>query len=512
MPCDTQSQVVNFLSAMSQGEKDEDAARQIHTHISTVVLKGDTAWKLKRAIRLPYVDFSTPELRYAACQREVALNRRTAPSIYRAARRITREADGRLMLEGSGELVDAVVEMARFDDQTLFSRLAAKGGLTRPLLTALARDIAHFHRKAEVRAGDGADNIAAVLDLNEQSVEITQLLDSTRVDALRKALRAGLDQHRERLTARSKAGRLRLCHGDLHLRNICLVEGGPTLFDCIEFNDALATTDVLYDLAFLLMDLWQAGLREEANWVMNRYVDESGDHDSICLLPYFMSLRASIRAQVLATQALMAQGDERAAVRRQADAYLQLAMQLLHYQRPKLLAIGGFSGSGKSTLAAAIAHHLGAAPGARVLSSDRIRKRLAGVQAETRLPAEQYTLAASQRVYATLYSQAHTTLQSGHAVVADAVFSRQDEREMIEHCAQATAAPFQGIWLSTDTHTLLTRVQARRDDASDATADVVAAQLARGAGKLSWPTFSAGLVQPELLAKLFQNLPFFDHD
>jgi len=499
-----QSEIVEFLKQAGH-EPAADDLRIIPTHISVIVLKGDQAWKLKRAVRLPYADFSSAALRLAACQREVVLNRRTAPDIYLGARRITRQADGSLGFDGPGELVDAVVEMRRFDDDTLFSKLAAAGRLDRPLLTALAQDIAAFHDNAEVRPGEGGANIEAILALNEQSTEIVQVLGRPAVEALRAALRQGLAQHRRRLDARGQAGRIRLCHGDLHLRNLCLVEGRPTLFDCIEFNDTLSTIDVLYDLAFLLMDLWQAGLRAEANWLMNRYLDESDDRDGLPLLPYFMALRASIRAQVLATQASMPGEAQQQQLTSDAQAYLTLAIELLQPAPVCLLAIGGLSGSGKSTRAAAIAHHIGAAPGARILATDRIRKKLAGVTAQTRLPADSYTFESSQRVYAALYAQTTQTLAAGYSVVADAVFSRQDERQAIERCAHEAGVPFQGIWLDADPAVLISRVDARRNDPSDATADVVRAQWERGVGPLSWTALPAAEPPHELIRRLHRE-------
>lgn len=496
-----QSEVITFLSE-HVGTAVKADTRIITTHISVVILSGDRAWKLKRAVQLPYADFSTPDLRLAACEHEVTLNRRTAPSIYIGARRVTREADGSLALDGTGTLIDAVVEMRRFDDNTLFSKLAVAGRLDRPLLTALARDIAAFHRQAELRPGGGAANIEAVLALNQQSTQITEVLNPSAVNELRTALRTGLAHHAARLDTRARNGRIRLCHGDLHLRNLCLVEGRPTLFDCIEFNDTLATIDVLYDLAFLLMDLWQAGLHAEANWLMNRYIDENDETDGLPLLPYFMALRASIRAQVLATQACLPGEPNRTQLAADAEAYLKLALQLLRPQPARLIAIGGPSGSGKSTRAAAIAHQLGVAPGARILATDRIRKKLAGVPAETRLPADSYTMESSRQVYDTLYAHTARTLAEGYSVIADAVFSRLEEREAIQRCAERSGVPFTGIWLEADAATLVARVQARRNDPSDATADVVKAQLNRGFDELHWVRACAAGSNEEFLQLL----------
>jgi len=467
--------------------------RMVETHISIIVMRGPLVWKLKRAIRLPYLDFSTPALRAAACEQEVALNRRTAPAIYLGVRRITRAANGKLEFDGKGELVDAVVEMQRFDDSTLFSQLAQDGALERDMLTTLARHIAGFHAQANVHViASGSAAIEAVLSLNEQNQDMAPVLGAHVVQQLRAALRTALHQHRTLLDQRAATGRVRRCHGDLHLRNICLFEGRPTLFDCIEFNDSIAVIDVLYDLAFLLMDLWQVGLKAEANWVMNRYMDEADEAGGLPLLPFFMALRASIRAQVLATQAALPQVPQREEVVAQAKAYMALAMQLLQPLHISMVAIGGLSGSGKSTVAAAIAHCVGTAPGARILATDRVRKYMAGVSPETRLPSSSYTKESSAQVYAALYEQAEQILAGGYSVIADGVFSRQEERARIKQCAVRAGVPFRGIWLEAKPDTLIARVEARTGDPSDAGKVAVLAQLQRQAALVEWETIPAG--------------------
>ncbi len=318
------------------------------------------------------------------------------------------------------------------------------------------------------------------------------MLGSEPTASLRSALRGGLAQHQDLLNTRARAGKIRRCHGDLHLRNLCLVDNRPTLFDCIEFNAALATTDILYDLAFLLMDLWQAGMAAHANWLMNRYLDEHDETDGLALLPFFMALRASIRAQVLAAQAELPDAASREEIVAQAQGYLSLAMQLLESAAPQLIAIGGLSGSGKSTVAAAIAHRIGPAPGARVLASDRIRKHLAGVSAETPLPPESYTAASSEAVYATLYERCRDTLAARWGVIADAVFSRSQERARVAQCADQAGVPFLGFWLEAKADILIPRVSARRGDASDAGAEVVRRQLERDHGPVDWEIIAAG--------------------
>ena len=231
--------------------------------------------------------------------------------------------------------------------------------------------IVRFHRTAPViHAGGGAANVAGVLDINRAGFATSHVFDESEVAAFDSSFRASLARHASLLDRRENAGKVRRCHGDLHLRNICLLDGTPCLFDCIEFNDQIATVDVLYDLAFLLMDLWHRGFPELANLVMNRYLDETDDEDGFVLLPFFMAVRAAVRAHVTATQ--VEEGAARSdGLVAEARSYFDLAEDLLGDHPPRLIAIGGLSGSGKTTIAEALAAHVGAPPGARIVESDR---------------------------------------------------------------------------------------------------------------------------------------------
>lgn len=487
---DDQAEVIDFL--VGQGGRTGTALPPIETHISKVVLSDALAWKLKRAVRLPYLDFSTPEKRLAACERELELNRRTAPTIYRATRHITRTTDGGLAFDGAGTLVDAVVEMNRFDEATLFDNLARQGRLTPPLLTELARAIARFHAGAAVdRSGAGLANIAGVLAVNHRSLVEADLFKAEDVSAWEAGAQEFLHSFGARLDARAQAGKIRRCHGDLHLRNICLVDGVPTLFDCIEFDDALATVDVLYDLAFLLMDLWHRDLKAGANLVLNRYLDVADESDGVRLLPFFMSLRAIIRAHVLASQAHGRPAAASAPLIEAARGYFQLAAALCKPVRPRLIAVGGLSGTGKSSLAAVLAAEIGAPPGARVLSSDRIRKHLHGVTAETRLPPDAYRPAVSASVYAQAAREAERLLDDGVAVVMEAVFDRVEDRVRVGELARRAGVAMTGLWLEAPEQVLVNRIEARRGDASDANVAVVHAQLARAPKDVTWHRLDA---------------------
>src|SRR5215207_3867620 len=370
--------------------------------------------------------------------------------------------------------------------------MARRGALTPTLITDLARRIAAFHRDAVVSFHQGgAAGIAAVLKINDQALRATSLVSAEAAEAFAEAFRHSFERHADLLEVRRKTGKVRRCHGDLILRNICLLDGAPTLFDCIEFDDALATIDVLYHVAFLLMDLWHGDQRDLANLVFNRYLDECEETDGIGLVPFFMAIRAAVRAHVTATQAADASSAAAAPLLAEAQAYFDLARSLLRGASPKLLAIGGLSGSGKSTVAALVAPHLGAAPGARILNSDRIRKRLHGVSAETRLPESAYRPELSETVYATMRQEAAQALAAGCGVIVDAVFDRPDERTSIEAVASEAGVPFQGIWLEAPTATLLSRISGRRNDPSDATANVLLAQVQRDGGQISWRRLNA---------------------
>ncbi|MHC0053058.1 bifunctional aminoglycoside phosphotransferase/ATP-binding protein [Actibacterium sp. D379-3] len=458
----------------------------IETHISIVFLAGTRAYKLKRAVRLPYADFSTRAIRAATCEKEVALNAPTAPGLYLGVRRITRAPGGGLTFDGEGEMVDAVVEMVRFGQDCLFDRMAQAGGLTPALMTDLAGGIADFHAAAPViHTGGGAANIAGVLDINRAGFATSHVFPEAEVDAFDRAFRAALAGHAALLDAREAAGMVRRCHGDLHLRNICMFQGRARLFDCIDFNDQIATIDVLYDLAFLAMDLWHRGHRDLGSLVVNRYCDATGEEGGYALLPFFMAVRAAVRAHVTATLSEnLAEGGTEAAA--SARRYFDLALALLRPHPARLVVIGGFSGSGKSTVAEALAPDLGAPPGARVLESDRTRKAMFGVRPEHRLGQDAYATPVSDKVYGLIADRARALLTAGCCVVADAVYDRPDRRAAIAAAAKAAGVPFTGIWLSADADLLRARIAARPAGPSDATLAVLEAQLGRDIGPMDW--------------------------
>ncbi|WP_451986909.1 bifunctional aminoglycoside phosphotransferase/ATP-binding protein [Azospirillum endophyticum] len=486
------------------------AVERIDTHAALVFLVGDRALKLKRAVRYPYLDYSTVEKRHTACAAELAINRRTAPALYRGMVAIRRGNDGSLRLEdgdgageapreAAGEAVDWLVSMARFPDEALFDRMAERRALTPDLMRRLAERIAAFHREADPRPdGGGLAAMRTVADGNFQ--DLRAMPDMFPADVVaRLAERTGnaLDRLAPLLEERRRTGFVRHGHGDLHLRNIVLLDGEPTLFDAIEFDEALAVADVFYDLAFLLMDLDHRGLRPLGNVVLNRYLEETGDYGGLAALPLFLSLRAAVRAKVSA--AALRLGGKAEGLAEEARHYLDHALAALDRVPARLLAVGGLSGTGKTRLALGIAPGLGPAPGAVVLRSDVLRKRLCGVADTDRLPADGYAPAVTERVYAELCRRAAAVLAAGHAVVIDAVSARPDERRRIEAVAAAAGTRFDGIWMEAPLAERVERVTNRRNDASDATADVVERQESYDLGTIGWTRLDSGRVAAEVL-------------
>jgi len=505
MTPDSQRDIFAFLARPDAYGPTVGRVDQVHTHISAVFLAGDRVYKLKRAVALPFVDFTGPETRRRACEAEVALNSRGAPGLYRGVRVITRDADGRLAFDGPGEPVDWVVEMARFDEQSLFSRLLGRGELTRHRATALAKVIVDYHAGAErIPVDDYAARMIAVTRENRLSLleSVPEVLPRERVEAWCARAVAEVNRLAPVLDRRGREGRVRRCHGDLHLRNICLWEDQPTLFDAIEFNEAFSVIDTLYDLAYLLMDLDQRGVRRLASVVMNRVMEYDPDPEGLALLPVFLSLRAVIRAHVSAT---MARGSDDPAgaqeLRRRALSYLERAMGYLAPSPPRLVAVGGLSGSGKSRMAREIAPLLGAAPGALVCRTDVVRKRLMGVGPYESLGPEGYTAEMSARTYRAVMEEARAALRQGHAAIVDGVFLRPDERDAAAVLAGEEGVPFNGLWLEADPEVAAKRIGGRTNNASDATTAVLDSQLALDAGPITWDRVDSSGPRQESLAQ-----------
>ena len=501
MTGETDKATIDFLSRPeSYGLPPVAPVEHVETHISHVFLAGERAFKLKRPVRFTFLDFSDAEKRRAACETEVALNRRTAPEIYLGVVAL-RRAGGELRLGGEeGEIVDWLVEMRRFKADGLLAAMADEGRLPLALAERLAADVARFHRAAEVRrdAGGGA-GFREIVEGNraDMNPHIGPVFAAANVAEVDEACRELIEKHHALMDARRDAGWVRHCHGDLHLGNVTEIDGRPVIFDCIEFNDRFARIDVLYDLAFLLMDLAfrarvDSRLAAHANRALNAWLDHLTEAEivaaleGLALLPLFIGTRAVIRAKVAAAQEDGAK----------ARAYLDFANAALKPAPPRLVAVGGLSGTGKSTLAKALAlaPSLGGAAGAVHLRTDIIRKRMFGVEPLERLPDAAYVPGTGAQVYEEMLRQARIALEAGQGVLLDAVFARPEERQAAARLAAGLGISFTGLWLDAAPDVLEARVAARAKegrDPSDAGVEVLRKQLAYDLGVMDWQKVDA---------------------
>lgn len=482
----------------------------IETHCARVFLAGNEALKVKKRVRLPFLDFTTLEARRAACSREMELNRRYAPGIYLGLTPITREKNGELAIAGDGEVVDWAVRMRRFDQDHLLAHVARQGPLAPALSRSIAAMVVRYHRACPIIAVSDAGGMRAVVrGLVDELDTAKELVSADVAAAFRERAEAALDRIAALLGQRAASGAVRRCHGDLHLGNIVLDHGQPVAFDALEFNEALATIDVLYDLAFLLMDLEQHGDRPAANVVLNDYclaAPVGHEIEGLGCLSLFLACRVAVRTVVAIERARQMAGSS---ANREAPSVARLmesANRYLDPPKPALTAVGGLSGTGKSTLAASLAPYLGAAPGAIHLRSDVERKRLFGVAETSRLGAAQYGGEVTEQVYRLLYDKAERVLASGHSVIVDAVFAAREERMAIAAVAERAGCAFLGLWLEAPAADLIARVEARRGDASDADAAVVRSQLGSDLGEMTWQRIDAAGTPAAVLAQALSHV------
>lgn len=501
---DDQSVAIAFL----EGGAGRDAkVQRIDTHGAMIFLIGPEALKIKRAVKYDYMDLSTVEKRRALLEREYELNRDAAPSIYRGVLPLVRKADGTVGLGGAGEVLEWVLTMHRFPKEAELTHIAKHDCIGDDLAARLGTAIARYHDAAPVRRLDAHTLIAGILDeLDRVFATMQRALgrDAARfLDASRKTL-----SHRaENLGQRSLQGHVRRCHGDLHLRNIVMIGGDPTPFDALEFDERLGTCDTLYDLAFLLMDLDHLGMAHAANLVLNAYLTHATpdlSQTGLSLLPLYLSIRAAIRAMVdVQTAALSDAGKELEA---DAQAYLAQALAYLAPPPPGLVAIGGLSGTGKTTIARAVAHRIGASPGAIHIRSDVVRKTLLHRDPLEHLGPDGYTSAITERTYGAIRDQAELILREGQAAILDAVHSNPDTRAAAQALATAAGCGFVGIWLDSPTRTRQNRVASRGPDASDADEAVVQAQDGADPGDITWHRVDADRPVEKVVESISETL------
>jgi hypothetical protein len=506
VPEETQEAVFRFL-ADPKTHKQSEPVQRVDTANAVVFLAGADVYKVKRAVKFPFMDLSTLDKRREACEAEIDVNRPLAPQIYLSAVPITRRGQT-FALGGGGEIVEWVVHMRRFEENATLDHVADREGVSDAIIDKLALAIRRMHARAPLRdAARAAHALETYIEQNRAAfAERPDLFDPPPARKLTVDSRLAFAIVRPILLKRGEAGFIRRCHGDLHLRNIVLIDGEPTLFDAVEFSDEIASGDVLYDLAFLLMDLEERGLRAAANPLFNRYLapEPSEALTGLIALPLFLSLRAAIRAKVEAASAERLEGEKFDETRALARRYFDCAVRFLAYVPPRLLAVGGLSGVGKSALAQALAPEIGRAPGSLWLRSDVERKAMFGIGETVRLPASAYASDVTRDVYERLIVKARTALRAGQGVLIDATFAAAAERSAAAAAATEAGVAFAGLFLDAPLATRLERIGSRRADASDADADVARRQTAEPLGERGWTLVDASgrLSDTTLLARV----------
>lgn len=483
-----------------------EAAGLIETHISSLLLAGSHVFKLKKPVVLPFVDFSTVELRLESCQQELRLNRRTAPRWYLDVVPVRSGASGaRIAAPGTsdtaapGAVIDWAVMMRRFDDSQLFNRLAQAGQLTGEMVAALAEAVARFHAE-QVPAPPGFGRAAATRHVaRENMAELAALMTqavpapappkaaaATTVAALQSWIEARGAVLAPLMDLRCRTGHVREVHGDLHLGNIVWAEGAPMLFDALEFNDTMRHIDTIGDLAFTFMDLVAHGLPRLAWRFISAVLEACGDHAALPLLRWWAVHRATVRAKV-ALLAAAGQGADAEAAAAKALHYLAVATDLAGLDdaaaAPRLVLTVGLSGSGKTLVAGHLAERLG---GIRV-RSDVERKRLFALPPTARAVPGLYAPEATRRTYERLQEVADEALDAGVSIVVDAASLRRSERDAMRAVAARHRAPFTLLVCQAPLPVLQARLRARQaagHDASDATPEVLSQQQQWA----EWPT------------------------
>ena len=473
------------LQQALQAQQPAARVEVIETHISFVLVAGGFAYKFKRAVNPGFLDFTTLARRWHYCHEELRLNRRLAPDLYLDVITVHGTADAPV-LGGPGPIIDCAVRMRAFAQEGLWDREITRGALRPRHIDELVELLFAFHRDAAVAGADSRfgdpqqvrrplrDSLAALDGLLQGDADHLRVL---ALQAWEAAVGAALEPV---FLQRHRDGRIRECHGDLHLGNVTQIDGKATVFDCIEFNDDFRWIDVISDLAFMAMDLLRHDRADLAHRLVNGYLQRSGDYGGTRVLRYYIVHRALVRAKVAALRAAQeAPASAQPAALDIVRQYLDLAIATSRPPHPVLMITHGLSGSGKTTLTQGLLQ----ATGAVRLRADIERKRLfalapldrGGSGPNTGL----YSGDATRATYERLLQDASTVVQAGFSVVLDATFLHRHQRDAARELALSLGVPFVLLDFDTDAQTLRERIRqrsARADDASDADGEVLAAQ------------------------------------
>lgn len=469
------------------------------THISYLLLTGDYAYKVKKPVNFGFLDFSTLERRRHFCQEELRLNRRLSPQLYLAVLPITAakhsdhyqlapKVDAKATENQGSNLpvVEYAVQMRQFPQDGLFSHLFKHGKLTATHMQTLGKQVAEFHSSAPTSAEiQQFGDVAAVRQVAEGNYATTlpyigRAQTQAQFDQTHDFTEQFFADHRDWFHQRQVDGKIRECHGDLHLNNVCIYQDQIQIFDCIEFNQEFRNTDVIYDAAFMVMDLEFRDRADLANVFLNAYLEQTGDYWGAALLPLYLSMRAYVRAKVnsLTLDDSSISAAEKQQAQEQAVAYYQFAWAYTQPRQGQLVLMSGLSGSGKTTLARQIAPAIKAIH----IRSDAVRKHLAGLALDQRgdVAGEHgsgiYTPEMTRQTYARLIELGIFLAQQGQAVILDAKYDQQEFRQAAIAQAQTHRVPLKIFYCAAPLEVLSDRVQSRTRDITDATAELLKAQ------------------------------------
>lgn len=460
----------------------------VQTHISYIFLTGDFAYKLKKPVNLGFLDFSTFAKRARFCKEELRLNAAIAPDIYLDVAAVYRHRDTYAVVPASfasqgnpDEIVEYLVRMRQFPQSALLSRCLERGDFTAERAAELGRVVARFHARAAtndyIRRFGAVSAIRQAIDDNyEHTRQYIGSLQTADQFERTKAFSDRCLQQSDLFAQRQHDDKIRECHGDLHLNNICFWRGQLHLFDRIEFNEPFRFVDVMYDVAFTVMDLDARDRRDLSTTFLNAYLEASGDWEGARVLPLYLCRQAYVRAKVnsFTVDDSHLDSEGRAAAATDAKRYYRLADDYARPRSGSLTLVCGLSGAGKSTVGRAIARRLGAIH----LRSDAIRKHLAGIGIEQRGSDSLYTSAMSERTYDRLLALGSDLAARGYPVILDARYPQQARRLAAIATARERDLPLQIVHCTAPLEVLRDRLQHRRGDVSDATADLLTEQQA----------------------------------
>ena len=451
----------------------------IQTHISYVLLTGDYVYKVKKPVNLGFLDFSTLIARHHFCQEELRLNRLLAPEIYLKVLPITQQ-DQNFILGGDGDPQEYTLKMRQFSQDALLSKMLKQGKLNSELMEQLGRMVAQVHLQAAtndyIRSFGDASKIQFYIEENYQQSQkyIGSLQTQQQYEETKRFSDSFFSLQKALLKQRQEDNWIRECHGDLHLENICLWHGKIQLFDRIEFNEPFRFVDVMYDVAFLVMDLEAAAEPELANIFLNTYIEQTGDWEGLAILPLYLSRQAYVRAKVNSwlwdNPTLTEQNKLRAGEK--ASNYYHLAWEYSRSHQGKLIMMSGVSGSGKTTVARQLARSLKAIH----IRSDAVRKHLSDTPLEESGDPSIYTTEMTQKTYGRLLELGTKLASLGFTVILDAKYDRRSLRNPVITQAQHTQIPIEIVYCTAPDQVLRDRILARTGDISDATVDLLESQ------------------------------------